>query len=53
MHYFGNWMLFYFGHKEILRSVKERCSMFNVGGVYLKEVHLYGEVECTSTDRSK
>jgi hypothetical protein len=40
-------------HMENLRRVLKKRSMFKVGGVYSEEVHLYGEVECTSTNCSK
>ena len=31
---------------EILKGVfQKKCSMFKVGGVYSKEVHLYGKVD--------
>ena len=34
-------------HGRFEKSVKKKCSMFKVRGVYSKEVHLYGKVECT------
>ena len=40
-------------HDNFEKSVKIKCSMFKVGGVYSKEVHLYDKVECTSTNYSK
>ena len=40
-------------HGNFKKNVLKKCSMFRVGGVYSEEVHLYGKVECTSTNHSK